>query len=67
MDGDGERGSNVPNRGLPPVYKVIVNLITFSVQLLICLEMLVRDTYLKELDLTTRYWKLDYHIKTKSH
>jgi hypothetical protein len=64
---DGERGSNVPNRGLPPVYKVIVSLIMYIVQLLICLEMLVRNPYLKGLELTPRYWKLDYHIKTETH
>ncbi|MGH9988624.1 MAG: hypothetical protein ACRD8W_32235 [Nitrososphaeraceae archaeon] len=28
--------------------------------------MLVRNPYLKELELTPRYWKLDYHIKTKT-
>jgi hypothetical protein len=35
---DGERGSNVPNRGLPPVYKVIVNRVQYLNNDVISLE-----------------------------
>ena len=35
---DGERGSNEPNRGLPPVYKVIVNRVQYLNNDVISLE-----------------------------